>query len=119
MLSGADDLASAFARFEAFRKPRVSRLIRESAKFGRIVNLRPAALSGAASLATALVPEAVLTRRSLHHTATARNLAAATMTQLRGAVAPRVPKAIPASRYRQHRQVSSWRECEGLTAEPD
>jgi 2-polyprenyl-6-methoxyphenol hydroxylase-like FAD-dependent oxidoreductase len=59
---GADDLASAFARFEAFRKPRVSPLIRESAMFGRIVNLRPAALSGAASLATALVPEAVLTR---------------------------------------------------------
>ena len=57
-----DDLASAFARFAAFRGPRVRALVRESATIGKVVNLRPAVLSAAASCATALVPEAVLTR---------------------------------------------------------
>ena len=57
-----DDLATAFARFATFRRPRVRALVRESATIGKIVNLRPAFLSAAASRATVLVPEAVLTR---------------------------------------------------------
>jgi 2-polyprenyl-6-methoxyphenol hydroxylase-like FAD-dependent oxidoreductase len=56
------DLATAFARFASFRRPRVRSLVRESATIGRIVNLRPALLSAAACRATVLVPEAVLTR---------------------------------------------------------
>jgi 2-polyprenyl-6-methoxyphenol hydroxylase-like FAD-dependent oxidoreductase len=58
----ADDLPSAFAGFAAFRRPRTTGLVRESALIGRIVNLRPALLGAAATRATALVPEAVLTR---------------------------------------------------------
>jgi 2-polyprenyl-6-methoxyphenol hydroxylase-like FAD-dependent oxidoreductase len=58
----ADDLAAAFARFAAFRRPRVQSLVRESAMLGRIVNMRPSLLSTLASRASALVPEAVLTR---------------------------------------------------------
>ncbi|MGX9792528.1 FAD-dependent oxidoreductase [Mycobacterium sp. MMS18-G62] len=58
----ADDPATAFSRFATFRRPRVRSLVRESAMIGRIVNLRPAFLSGLASRATALGPEAVLTR---------------------------------------------------------
>ncbi|OBF23857.1 FAD-dependent oxidoreductase [Mycobacterium sp. ACS4331] len=61
LVDTAPDLATAFARFEAFRKPRVRRLVRESRLIGRVVNLRPAALSAAATRATVLVPEAVLT----------------------------------------------------------
>jgi 2-polyprenyl-6-methoxyphenol hydroxylase-like FAD-dependent oxidoreductase len=57
-----DDLASAFARFEAFRRPRIKPLVGESALIGRVVNLRPAFLSAALSRATMLAPEAVLTR---------------------------------------------------------
>jgi 2-polyprenyl-6-methoxyphenol hydroxylase-like FAD-dependent oxidoreductase len=56
------DLPTAFARFAAFRRPRVRSLVRESALVGRIVNLRPALLSSAASRASVLIPEAVLTR---------------------------------------------------------
>jgi hypothetical protein len=37
-------------------------LARESSTIGRVVNLRPALLSAAATRATAFVPEAVLTR---------------------------------------------------------
>ena len=59
---GAADLPTAFARFAAFRQPRVAPLIRESALLGRIVNLRPATLSAAASWASMLAPEPVLTR---------------------------------------------------------
>ncbi|MFZ0833836.1 MAG: FAD-dependent monooxygenase, partial [Mycobacterium sp.] len=59
---GAADLHTAFARFASFRQPRVAPLIRESALLGRIVNLRPAALSAAASWASMLAPEPVLTR---------------------------------------------------------
>jgi len=59
---GAADLASAFARFAAFRQPRVRSLVRESALIGRVVNLRPAALSAAASWASALTPEPLLSR---------------------------------------------------------
>ena len=57
-----DDVATAFARFVNFRRPRVRALVRESATIGKIVNLRPAFLSAAASRATVLVPESVLTR---------------------------------------------------------
>jgi 2-polyprenyl-6-methoxyphenol hydroxylase-like FAD-dependent oxidoreductase len=57
-----DDLASAFARFAKFRKPRVRTVVRESALIGRIVNLRPAFLSAAFSRASVLVPEAMMTR---------------------------------------------------------
>jgi len=58
----AADLPSAFASFASFRRRRVSGLVRESRLIGRIVNLRPAALSAAASRATVLVPEGLLTR---------------------------------------------------------
>ena len=57
-----DDVATAFARFVKFRRPRVRALVRESATIGKIVNLRPAFLGAAASRATVLVPESVLTR---------------------------------------------------------
>jgi 2-polyprenyl-6-methoxyphenol hydroxylase-like FAD-dependent oxidoreductase len=56
------DLAAAFARFTAFRRPRVDALVRESKVVGQIVNLRPAVLGGLAGRATVLVPEAVMTR---------------------------------------------------------
>lgn len=56
------DPAQAFASFAAFRRRRVRPLVRESAMIGRIVNLRPALLSGAASRASALLPEVVVTR---------------------------------------------------------
>jgi len=55
------DLPSAFDRFGEFRRRRVRPLVRESATIGRIVNLRPAFLSGAASRATALIPERAVT----------------------------------------------------------
>ena len=61
-VDGADDLAAAFARFAAFRRPRVRSLVRESKLIGQIVNLRPALLSGLAGRATVLVPEALMTR---------------------------------------------------------
>ena len=61
-VDGTDDLATAFARFAAFRRPRVRALVRESKLIGRIVNLRPALLSGVAGRATVLVPEALMTR---------------------------------------------------------
>lgn len=51
------DLPAAFERFGAFRRRRVRPLVRESAAIGRIVNLRPAFLSGVASRASALIPE--------------------------------------------------------------
>jgi 2-polyprenyl-6-methoxyphenol hydroxylase-like FAD-dependent oxidoreductase len=61
-LDRSDDLATAFARFAAFRRPRVTGMARESKLLGRVVNLRPPFLSAAASRASALVPEAVVTR---------------------------------------------------------
>jgi 2-polyprenyl-6-methoxyphenol hydroxylase-like FAD-dependent oxidoreductase len=61
-VDGVDDLTPAFARFAAFRRPRVRSLVRESALLGRIINLRPAALSTLATRATALGPESLLTR---------------------------------------------------------
>jgi 2-polyprenyl-6-methoxyphenol hydroxylase-like FAD-dependent oxidoreductase len=55
-----DDLAAAFGRFAAFRRPRVRSLVRESKMIGQIVNLPPL-LSAAASRATVLGPEALVT----------------------------------------------------------
>ncbi|MDT5014264.1 MAG: hypothetical protein QOD39_424 [Mycobacterium sp.] len=57
-----DNLAAAFARFAAFRRPRVRPVVRESKVIGQIVNMRPAILSRLASRATALMPEALVTR---------------------------------------------------------
>lgn len=57
-----DDLPGAFAGFESFRRPRVTALVRESRLIGRLVNLRPALLSAAASRATTLMPEALVSR---------------------------------------------------------
>jgi 2-polyprenyl-6-methoxyphenol hydroxylase-like FAD-dependent oxidoreductase len=56
------DVATAFSRFADFRRPRVQSLVRESTRIGRMLNLRPAALSAVVGRASALVPEAVLTR---------------------------------------------------------
>ena len=56
------DAPTAFASFADFRKRRVRPLVRESALIGRIVNLRPALLSGVASRATAVIPEWAVTR---------------------------------------------------------
>ena len=61
-VDGADDLAAAFTRFAAFRRPRVLALVHESKVVGQIVNLRPPFLSGLAGRATVLVPEALMTR---------------------------------------------------------
>ncbi|WP_006241195.1 FAD-dependent oxidoreductase [Mycolicibacterium tusciae] len=56
-----NDLATAFGRFGAFRGPRVRSLVRESKTIGQIVNL-PTLLSAAATRATVLGPEALVTR---------------------------------------------------------
>lgn len=61
-VDGDDDLAAAFARFAAFRRPRVRPLVRESRLIGQMVNLRPAFLSGLAGRASVLMPEAFVTR---------------------------------------------------------
>jgi 2-polyprenyl-6-methoxyphenol hydroxylase-like FAD-dependent oxidoreductase len=61
-VDGDDDLAAAFARFAAFRRPRVRPLVRESKLIGQMVNLRPAFLSGLACRASVLMPEAFVTR---------------------------------------------------------
>jgi len=57
----APDLPTAFAGFGRFRRHRVRPLVRESATIGRILNMRPSFLSGAASRATALIPERAVT----------------------------------------------------------
>lgn len=56
------DLPTAFARFAALRRKRVMTIVRESQLIGRVVNLRPQILSAAATRASVLVPEYVLTR---------------------------------------------------------
>jgi len=61
-VDAGDNLAAAFARFAAFRRPRVRAVVRESKLIGQMVNLRPAFLSALASRATILMPEALLTR---------------------------------------------------------
>jgi 2-polyprenyl-6-methoxyphenol hydroxylase-like FAD-dependent oxidoreductase len=58
----ADDLPAAFARFTALRRPRAKALARGSRLVGQIVNVRPAVLGALAMRASALVPEAILTR---------------------------------------------------------
>jgi 2-polyprenyl-6-methoxyphenol hydroxylase-like FAD-dependent oxidoreductase len=55
-------LETAFARFAAFRKPRVRSMVRESALIGRVVNLQPAVLSSLATRASVLAPERFVTR---------------------------------------------------------
>jgi len=60
-VDGSDDLADAFSRFAAFRRPRVRSLVRESELIGRVVNLPPW-LSTLATRATVLGPEVLLTR---------------------------------------------------------
>lgn len=59
----ADDLPTAFAGFETFRRPRVCALVRESALAGRMVNLRPRWSAGVVNQAFSLLPEALLRRR--------------------------------------------------------
>ncbi|WP_422746203.1 FAD-dependent oxidoreductase [Mycobacterium sp. WMMD1722] len=61
-VAGAADLPTAFARYAEFRRRRVRALVRESQLIGRVVNLRPALLSGLASRATVLIPEAAVAR---------------------------------------------------------
>ena len=58
----ADGLPIAFARFAAVRRPRVSPLVRESRLIGEIVNVRPAFIGAAMMRASAVMPEALLTR---------------------------------------------------------
>lgn len=62
MVHRCADLPTAFAEYARFRRPRTRALVREAAMIGRVVNLRPALLSAAASRASVLVPEAVLAR---------------------------------------------------------
>ena len=62
LVTTTPDLTTAFARFTEVRRRRVMAIVRESRLIGRIVNLRPAVFSAAASRATVLVPEYVLTR---------------------------------------------------------
>lgn len=61
-VDASSDLVTAFDRFAAFRRPRVQSLVRESMRIGQVLNLRPGFVSGVVSRASALVPEAVLTR---------------------------------------------------------
>lgn len=56
------DLPRAFAAFAAFRRRRVNAIVAESQLIGRVVNLRPPALSALASRATVVLPEFAVTR---------------------------------------------------------
>ena len=56
------DPATAFARFVEFRRPRVRAVVRESRTIGTLLNARPAVLAAGLTRATAVIPEAVLTR---------------------------------------------------------
>lgn len=58
----APDLSTAFDRFAAFRRPRVTSLVRESAWLGKALNVRPGLLSAAVGRATMLIPESRLMR---------------------------------------------------------
>lgn len=62
LLGSASDPATAFARFERYRRPRVRALVRESRTVGAVLNVRPAVLAAGLTRATAVIPEAVLTR---------------------------------------------------------
>lgn len=59
-VGAGEDLPDAFVRFATFRRPRTLALARESRLIGRIVNVRPAVVGGAAVRASSLVPEALL-----------------------------------------------------------
>lgn len=61
-VGSVDELPEAFSRFVALRRPRALALARESRLVGRVVNARPALLGAVAMRASALVPEALLTR---------------------------------------------------------
>jgi 2-polyprenyl-6-methoxyphenol hydroxylase-like FAD-dependent oxidoreductase len=54
------DPATAFRRFEAFRRPRVDRIVREARAIGLVVGARPAVLGALACRASALIPERVV-----------------------------------------------------------
>lgn len=54
------DFPTAFSRFAGFRRARVRALVWESKLIGRVVNVRPAAMSALASRATVLIPEPVV-----------------------------------------------------------
>ncbi|OBJ73563.1 FAD-dependent oxidoreductase [Mycobacterium sp. 1274756.6] len=58
----AADLPSAFARFVAVRRPRLRRLVRESARIGKVLNARPGFLGAVLTRASVLVPETVVMR---------------------------------------------------------
>ncbi len=62
MVELCPDLPAAFSAFESFRRRRVAGVVRESRTLGRLVNLRPTALSAVASRASVLVPETLVTR---------------------------------------------------------
>lgn len=62
MVDLCPSLPAAFSAFESFRRRRVAGVVRESRTLGRLVNVRPAALSAVASRASVLVPEALVTR---------------------------------------------------------
>ncbi|BBY82914.1 FAD-dependent oxidoreductase [Mycolicibacterium pulveris] len=62
-VDGVGDLSAAFARFVAFRRPRVRSVVRQSKLLGVAVNLRPAILSTLVSRSSVLVPEGVLARQ--------------------------------------------------------
>ncbi|MGW0160581.1 FAD-dependent oxidoreductase [Mycobacterium sp. NPDC003323] len=62
LTTGDGDLSAAFQKFAQVRRRRVQRLVAESRTIGRMVNLRPAALSSLASRASAVVPEWLLAR---------------------------------------------------------
>ncbi|OBB32351.1 FAD-binding monooxygenase [Mycolicibacterium peregrinum] len=62
LAAGEADLSSAFSRFATMRRRRVMTIVREAELVGRLVNLRPPLLSAAATRASVLVPEFVLTR---------------------------------------------------------
>lgn len=61
-VDAAADLPSAFVGFAAARRPRLRRLVRESAGIGRVLNARPGFLGAALSRASVLIPEAVVMR---------------------------------------------------------
>lgn len=56
------DVPTAFARFASTRQRRVRPIVSESRRIGQVLNLRPDWLGAAAARASALVPEAALTK---------------------------------------------------------
>lgn len=62
LLRDGSDVAGAFARFVVVRRGRVTPIVRESRRIGQVMNVRPDWLGASAARASALVPEALLTR---------------------------------------------------------